>query len=352
MNTANLDKQTGRTVYFDYLRVFAALAVMILHISAQNWYSTDVNQIEWQTFNFFDSIVRWGVPVFFMISGSLFLTNEVPIKRLYLKYILRMVVAFCFWSVIYALFADLDKAQRILVTIQGHYHMWFILTIIGLYICVPLIKPIVSNDDRIRYFLMLSLLFTFIIPQTITLINDFGRGFFINGINAVKSDVDNMNLHFVIGYVGYFILGYYMNRVDLTRRQRVIIYILGILGFAFTVMADLAVALKTQAYCSHYYSAFTLNVLFEAVAVFTWFKYRKYNHQRLNAAAQKLSRYSFGAYLVHALIIEQLNFRLGINTLSFHPVLSVLFIAAITFISSFAISALLNHIPIIKKYIV
>lgn len=28
---------TNRTIYFDYLRVFATFAVMILHISAQNF---------------------------------------------------------------------------------------------------------------------------------------------------------------------------------------------------------------------------------------------------------------------------------------------------------------------------
>ena len=57
-------KQNGpnlveRTIYFDYIRVFATFAVIILHISAQNWYSTDVNGFDWQVFNFFDSIVRW-----------------------------------------------------------------------------------------------------------------------------------------------------------------------------------------------------------------------------------------------------------------------------------------------------
>lgn len=38
---------------------------------------------------------------------------------------------------------------------------------------------------------------------------------------------------------------------------------------------------------------------------------------------QKLSKYSFGAYLVHALLIEQLDNRAGLNMLSFNPVLSV-----------------------------
>ncbi len=79
----NSDRQIDRTVYFDYLRVVAILAVVFLHVSDSNWYTTDVNGLQWQTFNFFNGITRWGVPVFVMISGSLFLNREVSLKRMY-----------------------------------------------------------------------------------------------------------------------------------------------------------------------------------------------------------------------------------------------------------------------------
>lgn len=140
---------TDRIIYFDYLRVCATFAVMILHISAPNWYTTDVNGFEWQVFNFFDSIVRWGVPVFVMISGALFLNREISLKTLYSKYVFRMVISFLVWSVIYTFFGGgnlVDKMPTMLV--QGHYHMWFIPMIIGLYICIPLIKPIVECEKR------------------------------------------------------------------------------------------------------------------------------------------------------------------------------------------------------------
>lgn len=90
--------QTERTVYLDYLRVLATFAVMIIHISSVNWYSTDVNGYDWQVLNFYDSIVRWGVPIFVMISGSIFLNREIYMKRIYSKNILRLVVAFVVWS--------------------------------------------------------------------------------------------------------------------------------------------------------------------------------------------------------------------------------------------------------------
>lgn len=110
--TCNRHNLVDRVVYFDYLRVFATFAVMILHISAQNWYTTDVNGFEWQVFNFYDSIVRWGVPIFVMISGSLFLDREIPLRKMYSKYIFRMAISFFVWSVIYAIFADGSIANK------------------------------------------------------------------------------------------------------------------------------------------------------------------------------------------------------------------------------------------------
>lgn len=352
-------KQNGpnlveRTIYFDYIRVFATFAVMILHISAQNWYSTDVNGFDWQVFNFFDSIVRWGVPVFVMISGALFLNRDIPLKTIYTKYILRMVISYVVWSSVYALFTEGSMFDKIVAFATGHYHMWFILMIVGIYMCVPFIKPIVENDNKIRYFLLLAFFFAFIIPEFLTLLNDFGNGnvLVIKGANAISTYANNMNMYIVLGYASYFVLGYYINKIILSKRQRLMIYVIGVIGFITTIGLDLLVALKTQTYCGNYYGNFTVNVFFEALAVFTWFKHRNYNNNRINVFIQKLSKYSFGAYLIHALVIEQLNLQVGLNTLSFNSVFAVFFIGIIVFIISFSVSALLNQIPIIKKYMV
>ncbi len=120
MEQANLNTPAGRTVYFDHLRVFATFAVIILHISSsRNWYTADVNGSEWQVLNFYDSLSRWSVPVFLMISGSLFLNREIPLKKMYSKYILRLAVAFVFWAVIYAAFAEGPVMTRITALIRG-----------------------------------------------------------------------------------------------------------------------------------------------------------------------------------------------------------------------------------------
>lgn len=75
-----VESKGNRVIYFDYLRIISVFAVIVLHISGQNWNGTDVSSFEWNVFNAFDSLTRWCVPVFVMISGALFLDKEQPLK--------------------------------------------------------------------------------------------------------------------------------------------------------------------------------------------------------------------------------------------------------------------------------
>lgn len=137
-----MEEKEERKIYFDFLRIFATFAVIILHVSAQNWHTTDINSFEWNIFNFYDSIVRWGVPIFVMISGALFLNKNQSIKKIYTKNILRIIIAFIFWSLIYTvLFSKgLSIKTMIINFFEGYYHMWFLFMIVGLYMITPFIK--------------------------------------------------------------------------------------------------------------------------------------------------------------------------------------------------------------------
>lgn len=346
-----------RIVYFDYLRVAATVAVVILHTAAQNWGEFGGRSLEWNIVNIYDGIVRWGVGVFIMISGALFLSKEIDIGKIYSKSILRLVVAYCVWSVIYAVaplvVSDSVTSYRSIIAniITGSFHMWFIPMIIGMYMCVPILKEIVRNDTISKYFLLLSLVFGLIIPQFVSMSNDFIGGLFADGINKINGVVSNMGMHLVLGYSFYFVLGYLLNKAELTKKQRSAIYILGIVGFVSTILLNAVVTWKTNVLCNTYYGNLTINVFLEVLAVHTWIKYKKYDNDKLNYVISILSKYSFGAYLVHVFVLKVLKV-LGIHTMLFHPIVSVPIISVLVVILSFAISGLINKIPVLNKWIV
>ena len=346
--------EKNRVVYFDYLRIFSVFAVIILHVAAQNWYKADVNTYEWHILNFYDGIVRWCVPVFVMISGALFLEKECHLKQIYSKNILRMLTAFIFWGIVYVIFNE--KARDIGTIFEnligGHYHMWFIPMIVGLYMCLPIIHKIVESEKVMKYFLVLAVLFSFLFPQIVQLLHDFGGEGLNKVVDAFEKTRGNMKLSLVFGYTSYFIGGYYLNKIELSKRSRSVIYLLGVLGAISTVVLNALVALKTQQPCGAYYDEFRLNVLMESIAIFVWFKYNVTKTNQFSVIISKLAKYSFGAYLVHAFIIKLLQYKLGFHTLSFHPLASVPLIGIIVFVISFAISTLMNRIPFLNKYIV
>lgn len=338
-----------RVIYFDYLRILATIAVIFLHVAAQNWYTTDVNTLNWHVFNIYDSIVRWGVPIFIMISGALFLEKEINIKQIYSKNILRLLTAFIFWSIVYSLVTKGSTLTILSNIITGYYHMWFIPMIIGLYISLPIIKNVIKSDKTTKYFLVLSFIFVFFIPQIIQLGEDFGDDRMKILLSSLNKTIKNIQPSMFLGFTGYFIAGYFINKIKITKKKRIPIYLLGIIGTIITIMLNAYLSIKKQTPVSTYYGNFCVNVLMQSIAIFVFFKYSKL---KSNNIIKKLSKYSFGAYLIHVLIIEQLNTHFALNTLSFNPIISVPIISIIVCIISFLISAIINKIPILKNFIV
>ena len=115
---------------------------------------------------------------------------------------------------IHAIFSDGDMTRRLLILIKGRYHMWFIPMMVGLYISIPLLKPVASDKNLLKYYLALAFVFAFAIPQAITMVDDFATEPLITGVSALSIDLDNMGFYIVLGYTSYFILGYYLGKAD------------------------------------------------------------------------------------------------------------------------------------------
>lgn len=118
-----------------------------------------------------------------------------------------------------------------------------------------------------------------------------------------------------------------------------------------------------------FHANMTLNVMLMSVALFLTAKNSRKMweaSEKTRGRIKKLSDYSFGAYLMHILVIKLLDHNplFKLNTLQFkpnigdfegvllNPAISVPVIALITFLISLTISGLLHRIPVLKRYIV
>mgnify|MGYP004458923433 FL=1 len=356
--------ERNRVLYFDYLRVLATLGVIVLHVSAEFFYKVDVNTYNWQVFNLFDSIMRFCVPIFVMISGAIFLNRNVPFSMIYKKYILRLFTAFIFWKFIYFLFmgdSPIKQIQSLFssgflnqfsLLLTNHNHLWFITMIIGLYMFIPFMKKIIENKRICEYYLLLSFVFWILIPELLCLMNSFGGKGVASLVKAFSYNLDNMNMSMVLGYSFYFMLGYYLSLKKHSNYQRKLIYILGILGLLFTITITKYLSLKSGRPVTVYYEYMRLNVLFVATGVFELFKNIKFKDNILSKIISKLSILSFGVYLVHMFVFEQGYKFLNITTFTYNPLIFIPILSISILAISYFISFVISNIPILKKYII
>ncbi|MCQ2524187.1 MAG: acyltransferase family protein [Lachnospiraceae bacterium] len=362
---------SDRKEYLDYLRLFAAFAVVLLHVAAQNLGAFYFDKNIWEVFNIYDSMGHCGPPLFVMISGALFLGRDIDIKKIYSKYIFRILIAFCVWNFIYylsapggpvaqiaALFGD-EKPARFADLIKGHYHLWFLPMIIGVYMCIPILKLIADNEKIGKYFIIIGVIFTCVIPTLYNIVADFGSPSLNSVVNAIRWNHDQGLFFMPLGYSFYFVLGYYISNKEISKPIRYLCYAISVLGYVMEVLLERFAVLKSGDILVTYYESLSLQVFMQTLGIFIFFRYLPLRGRKINGFISKAAKVTFGSYLVHVLLMEQLNARLGINTLTLispaSPVsvaITTPVIAILIFAASLLISAILSHIPVVNKYLV
>ena len=329
--------QLGRIPYLDGLRVIATLAVVLLHVSAGYWGSEEITSSAWMTATFYDGIVRWCVPVFVMISGALLLDPDRSIKQAWR--IKRVLVPLVIWSGIYAL-VDHARGANWTDTFQnfltGHYHLWYIYMLIGIYLILPLLRKISENERLESYFLLLAFLFNFVFPQFLEILRMAAPN--LGGLMEVISG--EMRLQFVLGYSGYFVLGHWLHNRKFSNKQRMIIYLFGTVGMVLTVILTFTTSVWMGQPEKLFFSYFSCNVLFTSIAVFVLFRYAIHS-DRADPVMKKVSDHSFGVFLIHPLVLETVGGMLPEMSLAIRIPVTVLLVFAV----SLLITVLLRSIP-------
>ena len=196
-----------RVIYFDILRIVAIFFVVFVHLAAQHWADVDVSSRAWFAFNLYCTTGKWSVPIFVMISGALFLGRDVSISSILKKNVARIATVFLFWSACYALvdlvFRHAPLSVVLSQLITGHYHLWFLYMIVGLYLLIPLLRPIAQNETLMRYFLMLALIFTFLLPQ-LALFSSFVSH---EASTVIRTVIMYSYCFFPLGFTVYFVGG-------------------------------------------------------------------------------------------------------------------------------------------------
>lgn len=96
-------RQSERLLDIDFVRVIACFAVILIHVSSDYVEFLNVNSYVWWVANFYDSISRFCVPIFIMVSGAILLDRE-PEKYHIKNRVLKIVKPYLGASLIYTLY--------------------------------------------------------------------------------------------------------------------------------------------------------------------------------------------------------------------------------------------------------
>ena len=223
----------------------------------------------------------------------------------------------------------------------GHSHMWFVQTLVGFYLLIPVARQICADRKVLRYYLLLWLVFRFLLPQLIEIFHLYTFSAWINSF---------ARLEILVGYFGYFILGYYLNEIDIGKWLCYFIYALGLAACCLTIVLTVWRSKAEGIYVSDWTSPGTVNVLVMSVSIFVFFKYSHFAVTKSSFLWGRISEYTFFIYMFHMFLIEKLNL-LGITTISCSSAVSVPLMTVLVFALSLLGAFLAAHIPVVKKLV-
>lgn len=197
--------------------------------------------------------------------------------------------------------------------------------------------------------MIVSFIFAMLLPEVTILFEAFAGQILFGIVAAINNVLKNIRIDEFFGYSFYFVLGYILHNKKLNKKEQNYSYVIGILGFLLTATLTLLATAKLDVTFSKFYSYLRVNVLMESIGIFIFFKYNCTKNKYMLRIINEISKYSFGIYLVHLLILEGLNKYCGIDTMIFNPIFSVPAITMIVFGTSLICMFILKKIPIVKN---
>lgn len=348
-------EKNGRIIYLDLLRIFAIFGVVVIHVSAVAK-SYDIGTFTSNVGIIYNGLVRWSVPVFFMISGAMFLRpeKEYTFSIMIKKYIPRLAVCLLVWGFIYALFdvylySSFSVKTLILsvwntVSNNSGYHLWFLFALIALYLMIPVFKVIVNDlsQRQLAFVIILWMFLSLGVGQFNEIVSDFGI--------SLKID---WYFPMITSWAGYFLLGHYLVSYDIKKPCKILLIVI---GFSLLLLCPVINMFATT-YKGEYIESFIpqsgLTACFAAIAFFLIFQ--GFSKVSLSERSQKIivnvSNNTFGIYLIHALVNSIIFHVVNLKLDFINPIISIPLLSVFVFVISFIIVLLLRKIPTIKKVV-
>jgi surface polysaccharide O-acyltransferase-like enzyme len=267
------------------------------------------------------------------------------IKTFFKKRFSRILFPFILWSLFYNFynvqFSELswslffEKIINLFYKLSAH-HLWYIYALLGIYMLVPIISPWIksaSKKELLFYLFLWAITLSFLYLKAI---NPFIE---MNEWNSI------FILYYFSGYLGYFIMGYYLIKHQLNKSLLwgfILIVLSCLIAFVIYTQNDIPSLLLTR--------YLTPNIAFLSIGCFLILKKVVINNKWIKTVVVSISEQTYGIYLIHIFILKEITPKLiDISTLP--SILKTPVFSLITFVISYLIIKAIAFIPK-SKYLI
>ena len=330
------------------IRIIASFLVVVIHVCSP--LLTRYGQIplsEWQAGNLYDSAARVAVPLFIMLSGALLLGKQEPLSVYFRKRFTKVLIPLVAWSLIYIVFsAAIDGAgitpKKLIKLLYSpaYYHLWFLYTLVGLYLLIPILRSFIQNAERNLWAYFVGL--WFFAASVVPLLTSHYQFTWLPDLSLVT------------GFSGYLVLGYLLANTESPNKLRIFGSLAAISGAIATFLLTYSLTIAKQEFVGTFYEYLSPTVILSAAGLFAFLKSWKVESgqgQPSNMVINALGDASFGVYLFHIIPLTLLERGIGgfqLTGWSFTPWLAVPLTAAVVYALSLVVVLATRKIPYLR----
>ena len=329
--TEGLRGSRERVSQFSYIKTVACFAIVLLHCfnNARVYHMEELTDGQITTAFAACASLMWAVPCFLMVTGALLLDRDriIPPKKLFGKYIKRMLVALVVFTAIFTLIRH-DPANGTgifrefgegLLFNHCMAYLWYLYMMLAIYLLMPLFKATVNraSDRQLGILAAVLLLISSVLPLLSYL-----------GVDAV------LYIPTWIVYGAYLFMGFLLYRHNMDWRIAAVMLVVCTVALPL-ITFKLAPTEIDPSDLTAYNSPL---VVMQSAAVFSlMLRIRR----RAGRLIENIDRCSFGIYLIHMIFIRLTMKELGFDPFDYGAA-GFLIAAIVYFAVSFAVTYVLK----------
>lgn len=333
-------------VYINSVKVCAIFIVILLHASGPLVLKLELGSVGWWISHFYDSISRWGVPVFIMVSGALLLPKDETLTSFYVKRFRRLVAPVIFWSIFFSIWFVLRetiKGKEVVYSdifyniLSGlpHYHMWYLYMLIGLFMFLPFIRIIVNRFSFNELLLLTCLMLAL-----------SAGNWFYEYFYGTRSKIF---LTWFLSYLPFVFIGYLIsisNKV-VNVHLLTLVFVLSVLATLFGTNFAL---LNFESSVGFYlYTNLSVSVIPMSISVFYIFKSLSSKLPDFNLLSN-VSSLTLGIYLVHPVFLEVIYYFIPLSE-GWYLLFVIPFISLLVFAVSYLFCHVMARLPYLNRVV-